>query len=81
MSFSGFETDAQISAIAKFANERRSAFAKLNGAKGLEVYVNYAHGDEGRNAWYTAPKLPRLEKLKQKWDPNSLFNFTNGFVY
>lgn len=50
MSFSGFTTDAQTSAITKFAKEIRGDFSKLNGAKGLEVYVNYAHGDEGRNA-------------------------------
>ncbi|XP_014551795.1 hypothetical protein COCVIDRAFT_41943 [Bipolaris victoriae FI3] len=48
--FSGFTTDAQTSAITKFAKEIRGDFAKLNGAKGLEVYVNYTHGDEGRNA-------------------------------
>ncbi|EUC44408.1 hypothetical protein COCMIDRAFT_98329 [Bipolaris oryzae ATCC 44560] len=81
MSFSGFTTDTQTSAIAKFAKEIRGNFAKLNGAKGLEVYVNYAHGDEGRNAWYTAAKLPQLEQLKRKWDPQNLFNFTNGFAY
>jgi hypothetical protein len=81
MSFSGFTTDAQTFAIAKFAKEIRGNFAKLNGAKGLEVYVNYAHGDEGHNAWYTAAKLPQLEQLKRKWDPKNLFNFTNGFAY
>jgi len=81
MSFSGFTTDSQISAIAAFAKARRAAFAKLNGAKGLQVYVNYAHGDEGRDAWYTAGKLPKLEQLKKTWDPHSLFNFTNGFAY
>ncbi|CAE7205748.1 hypothetical protein P3342_011551 [Pyrenophora teres f. teres] len=81
MSFSGFTTDAQISAIADFAKARRADFVKLNGAKGLQVYVNYAHGDEGRDAWYTAEKLPKLEQLKKTWDPQSLFNFTNGFAY
>ncbi|KAF1923394.1 FAD binding domain-containing protein [Didymella exigua CBS 183.55] len=80
-SFSGFTTNAQISAIAAFAEDRRAAFAKLNSAKGLQVYVNYAHGDEGRNAWYTAEKLPSLEYLKGQWDPQNLFNFTNGLTY
>ncbi|KAF5849093.1 hypothetical protein GGP41_005976 [Bipolaris sorokiniana] len=56
----GFTTNAQTSAIAKFTKEIRENFAKLNGAKGLEVYVNYTHGDEGRNAWYTAAKLSQL---------------------
>ncbi|KAL0255201.1 hypothetical protein SLS55_009731 [Diplodia seriata] len=70
-----------VSAISDFALERRAAFVELNGAKGLEVYVNYAHGDEGREAWYTAEKLSKLESIKSTWDPSNLFNFTNGFTY
>ncbi|KAF1946695.1 hypothetical protein EJ02DRAFT_462368 [Clathrospora elynae] len=80
-SFSGFTTDAQMLEIDAFAERRRAAFAKANGAdKGLEVYVNYAHGNEGRDAWYGADKLPRLSTIKSTWDPSNLFNFTNGFV-
>ncbi|KAF1359685.1 FAD-binding domain-containing protein [Lizonia empirigonia] len=79
-SFSGFTTDSQISVIAEFAEQRRTAFAELNGDKGLEVYVNYAHGDEGRDAWYSTQKLSRLQNIKSAWDPNNLFRFTNSFV-
>ncbi|KAH6639126.1 hypothetical protein C7974DRAFT_449046 [Boeremia exigua] len=80
-SFSGFTTDAQTSYITSFAEERRAEFTKLNSGKGLQVYVNYAHGNEGRIAWYTAEKLPKLEYLKKQWDPQNLFNFTNGITY
>ncbi|KAK0647384.1 FAD-linked oxidoreductase azaL [Lasiodiplodia hormozganensis] len=81
LSFGGFSTESQAAAITEFANQRRAELSKLNGDKGLEVYVNYARGDEGRNAWYTAEKLPKLESIKDAWDPNNLFNFTNGFTY
>jgi hypothetical protein len=42
----------------------------------LQTYVNYAHGDEGPEAWY-AQSLPRLRELKGIWDPNEVFSFFN----
>ncbi|VUC29972.1 unnamed protein product [Clonostachys rosea] len=46
----------------------------------LETYVNYAHGDEGQDAWYTKGKMERLSALKTRWDPKGLFNFFNGIL-
>ncbi|KFA74441.1 hypothetical protein S40288_08910 [Stachybotrys chartarum IBT 40288] len=63
-----------------FARPVRQALAEGGGNPGLEVYVNYAHGDEGPAAWYTRRKLPRLRELKRRWDPKALFNFSNGIV-
>lgn len=48
-----------------------------SGKSNLEVYVHFAHGDEGNAAWYTEQKLEKLEALKNKYDPKSLFSFYN----
>lgn len=61
-----------------FAVPARRAYAAGGGNPNLEVYVNYAHGDEGVNAWYSPRKLGRLRGLKNRWDPHNLFSFTNG---
>lgn len=39
------------------------------------MYVNYAHGDEGPEAWYDVENLPRLAKLKMEWDPEQHFSW------
>ena len=39
------------------------AFERL----GLEL------GDEGPAAWYSADNLPKLRRLKAKWDPSNVF--------
>ncbi|PNY29983.1 Uncharacterized protein TCAP_00107 [Tolypocladium capitatum] len=58
-----------------------SARAKLNKGAGYNgeqtVYVNFAHGDEGRAAWYGERKLERLGRVKSEWDPDGLFSFYN----
>lgn len=53
---------------------------KTSGANtsNIEVYVNYGHGDEGQLGWYTERKLPRLNALKNKYDPNKLFSHYNA---
>jgi hypothetical protein len=55
----------------------RSLFQKTSGFAELSLYSNYAHGDEGVNAWYSAEKVQQLIKLKALWDPNRLFSWTN----
>lgn len=42
------------------------------------VYFNYGYGDEGPDAWYSAANLPKLRKLKVKWDPNNVFGNRAG---
>ncbi|KAL4900318.1 hypothetical protein BDW74DRAFT_170897 [Aspergillus multicolor] len=38
-----------------------------------DIYVNYAFGDEGAEAWWGKENLPRLTSLKRKWDPKGVF--------
>ncbi|KAK3945061.1 hypothetical protein QBC46DRAFT_336908 [Diplogelasinospora grovesii] len=65
--------DTQIN---QFASSARTAFTATSGFEDLELYVTYAHGDEGPQTWYRE-KLGQLEQLKRKWDPNQLFGFMN----
>ncbi|RDW76676.1 FAD-binding oxidoreductase [Aspergillus mulundensis] len=37
------------------------------------IYVNYAFGDEGAEAWWGEENLPRLSFLKRRWDPKGVF--------
>lgn len=39
------------------------------------VYVNYAVGDESLESIYGANKLPRLARLKARYDPTNIFKF------
>ena len=58
----------------------RSMRAKLQATSGFatpQVYVNYAYGDEGAAAWWSAANLPRLERLQAKWDPAGRFGKVN----
>lgn len=76
-----FQDEAAIIAAKQFALETRSKLLRKGCAKAaLEVYVNYAHGDEGPVAWYSERKLPRLLALKSRWDPKNLFKWTNGLL-
>lgn len=68
-----------VATVEKFATSIRQKLSPMSGAKGLEVYVNYAHGDEGPVAWY-GENLGRLRQLKSEWDPSVLFNWTNGIA-
>ena len=63
--------------INEYSIATQQAIAKTSGFKDLAVYVNYAHGDEGPEAWYGKRKLPKLRKLKAKWDPEGLFSWFN----
>lgn len=61
-----------------FAKELRSDLAATSGYPGISAYVNYAWGDETYEQVFRADKLPRLLALKQKWDPENVFGFSNG---
>ncbi|CAN8102492.1 unnamed protein product [Discula destructiva] len=66
--------DAQVN---EFASSARTAFQATSGFDDLELYMTYAHGDEGPQVWYRE-KLAQLKKLKGKWDPKGLFDFFNA---
>jgi hypothetical protein len=72
--------DAASAALAEeFGLETRNELVATGSRDGtLEVYVNYAHGNEGEVAWYSARKLCRLRALKARWDPKQLFSWTNA---
>ena len=57
------------------AHKVRDALVETSGYDGLAVYVNYANGDEKLEHIYGAEKLPRLAKLKKKYDPSNVFRY------
>ncbi|EMR67042.1 putative fad binding domain containing protein [Eutypa lata UCREL1] len=61
----------------EFGQAIRARMVELNGERGMQVYVNYARGDEDEKAWYSDRKLERLGKLKSTWDPKGLFSYYN----
>jgi fumiquinazoline A oxidase len=63
--------------VNEFATSARAQFAKASGYGQLATYVNFAHGDEGPEAWYSARKLKKLSALKRQWDPKGLFSYSN----
>lgn len=76
-----FQDEAASVAAKQFALKTRSKLLRKGcGTSPLEVYVNYAHGDEGPVAWYSERKLPRLLALKSRWDPKNLFKWTNSLL-
>ncbi|KAI1318598.1 FAD binding domain-containing protein [Xylariaceae sp. FL0255] len=75
-----FADEAAAATAEAFAMATRDKLLISGGIKNpIEVYVNYAHGDEGSVAWYTERKLPKLLELKKQWDPKGLFNWSNPF--
>jgi hypothetical protein len=58
------------STVTDFAVRNRRKLVETSGAPDLQV--------EGQSAWYAPRKLPKLRALKSKWDPDSLFSFTNA---
>lgn len=64
-------------AVNTFVQNARDNFQKTSGFEHLSVYVNFAHGDEGVEAWYSDRKMERLSELKGLWDPNQLFSWYN----
>ncbi|KXG46525.1 FAD-binding, type 2 [Penicillium griseofulvum] len=75
-------TDTSIGdKVDDFAISAVEAFNATSGFDDLRIYVSYAHGTEGLNPMYGPEKLPRLMKLKKKWDPKGLFNYNNGLLH
>ncbi|MCJ1386176.1 hypothetical protein MMC17_009302 [Xylographa soralifera] len=76
----GFPNSSRADAASEVGYSVRNIFIPTSGAStsNIEVYVNYGHGDEGQLGWYTARKLPRLNMLKNKYDPNKLFSHYNA---
>jgi len=71
----GFYSDTSLDdAVNAFSLSARDEFVKTSGFDRLAVYSNYAHGDEGAEAWYSVRKLARLSELKEKYDPTELFS-------
>jgi hypothetical protein len=64
--------------INAFAKGLVDKIAAASGYPGVSAYVNYAWGDETLEQIYRKDKLPRLAKLKMKWDPNDVFGYSNG---
>ncbi|KAL2799530.1 FAD-dependent oxidase [Aspergillus keveii] len=64
--------------VTEFAEHWVPQFSETGGFNESRVYVSYAHGDESLESKYGARKLPRLLRLKKKWDPKGLFSFNNG---
>ncbi|KAI5859280.1 FAD binding domain-containing protein [Durotheca rogersii] len=56
-----------------FGQKVRDYLAPTAGTSGLQAYINFAHGDEPLEAIYGS-SLPRLQRLKKKYDPKKRFN-------
>ncbi|KAH6603848.1 hypothetical protein Trco_007294 [Trichoderma cornu-damae] len=67
--------DATEKASNKLGAELRNLFAATSGYPEQAVFVNYARGDEPIEDIYGKRKLPRLAKLKKKYDPSNLFAY------
>ncbi|KAK8109408.1 FAD binding domain protein [Apiospora kogelbergensis] len=67
--YDGPAHDAEVDG---FYRTLRESIYKGSGFSSPHVYINFGNGDEGTEAWY-GPSLPRLRKLKQKWDPRGRF--------
>lgn len=76
----GFPNASLATTASEIGYAARALFIPTSGAStsNIEVYVNYGHGDEGPLGWYSARKLPRLNALKAKYDPNKLFSHYNA---
>lgn len=67
--YGGPARDAEVAA---FFEPLRESIHRTSGFDAPRVYINYAHGDEGQEAWY-GPSLARLRALKREWDPQNRF--------
>ncbi|KAK4077740.1 CAZyme family AA7 [Trichoderma aggressivum f. europaeum] len=69
--------EATARASNKLGEELRNQFAATSGYSEKTVFVNYARGDETIESIYGKRKLPRLAKLKKKYDPSNLFAYNH----
>ncbi|KAJ5454549.1 uncharacterized protein N7458_005505 [Penicillium daleae] len=68
-------SDANLDAVVDgYARRIRDVLVKTAGTARLNVYVSYSHGDETLEEVYGEQKLGRLAKLKQRIDPDGLFD-------
>lgn len=65
-----YEGPAHDADVAAFSETLRGNIYRRSGFDSPRVYINYANGDEGPEAWY-GPSLGRLRALKEKWDPQN----------
>ena len=68
---------SSVDALDAFGKEIRALLLKSSGQTHLELYANFARGDEGAAAWYGTENLQRLRALKARYDPKGLFSFYN----
>jgi hypothetical protein len=61
--------------ITAFMLSTRASF-RLRVDSSLTVYENYAHGDEGPDAWYNSAKLP-ADRVEETLGPEEVVHFTN----
>ncbi|RYO90879.1 hypothetical protein DL766_001620 [Monosporascus sp. MC13-8B] len=73
-----YENQALDNTVDAFLDSARHNFTAASGFDKPAVYVNFAHGDEGPEAWYGSHNQARLGQLKQEWDPRGLFSFYNA---
>lgn len=69
--------DREINA---FARSARRNFTAASGFAEPQICVSYGHGDEDRATLYSAENLPRLRRLKAKWDPENAYRFTHPLI-
>ncbi|KAK3936141.1 hypothetical protein QBC46DRAFT_461661 [Diplogelasinospora grovesii] len=70
----GWNSTATEQAGDAMAMQVRAAFAATGGYSGLATYVSYAHGDETLEQMWGG-NVPRLQQLKEKYDPDNVFRF------
>ncbi|PYI11870.1 FAD-binding domain-containing protein [Aspergillus sclerotiicarbonarius CBS 121057] len=71
-------SDDDVPIIDSFEREFRDRLVNISGKDELEVYMQFSHGDEGADAWFSAANVPKLRELKRRYDPLDLFRFYNS---
>ncbi|VUC28050.1 unnamed protein product [Clonostachys rosea] len=69
----GYEYAAWDQEVEVFGSRVRDLWRASSGFDTQRTYINFAHGDESLEEIY-GESLPRLRELKQKWDPEHVFN-------
>ena len=72
-----YDGPAHDEEVYNFSRPLREQLVATSGFGKLQTYINYAFGDEGPAVWYGEQNLPRLIKLKQRWDPLGKFGAGN----
>jgi hypothetical protein len=74
---SSYADPALDARVDTFMRKSRAKFQKTSGFKDPATHVNFAHGDEGPEVWYSPRKLANLTRLKKLWDPKEQFSWFN----